>query len=215
MFHLIGFYNYTVWLTYLSMISSVVGISFAINYASTGNNVMIIVAVVCLLFSGLCDMFDGMVARTKKDRTEEEKSYGIQLDSLADVVCFGVFPAIIGYCIGATAWWQIAILAFFALAGLIRLAYFNVTEETRQKVETGKRKYYEGVPISVSPLVVALAFCFKNSLSAECFTVLYTLLILVNGVAFIAPVKIKKPGKAGIITLIAVGVVVGVLMLVL
>lgn len=215
MFHLIGFYNYTVWLTYLSMISSVVGISFAINYASTGNNVMIIVAVVCLLFSGLCDMFDGMVARTKKDRTEEEKSYGIQLDSLADVVCFGVFPAIIGYCIGATAWWQIAILAFFALAGLIRLAYFNVTEETRQKVETGKRKYYEGVPISVSPLVVALAFCFKNSLSAECFTVLYTLLILVNGVAFIAPVKIKKPGKAGIITLITVGVVVGVLMLVL
>lgn len=215
MFHLIGFYNYTVWLTYLSMISSVVGISFAINYASTGNNVMIIVAVVCLLFSGLCDMFDGMVARTKKDRTEEEKSYGIQLDSLADVVCFGVFPAIIGYCIGATAWWQIAMLAFFALAGLIRLAYFNVTEETRQKVETGKRKYYEGVPISVSPLVVALAFCFRSSVSAECFTVLYTLLILVNGVAFIAPVKIKKPGKAGIITLIAVGVVVGVLMLVL
>lgn len=215
MFHLIGFYNYTVWLTYLSMISSVVGISFAIDYAANGYGKMIIIAVVCLLFSGLCDMFDGMVARTKKDRTDEEKSYGIQLDSLCDVVCFGVFPAIIGYCIGATAWWQIAILAFFALAGLIRLAYFNVTEESRQKVETGKRKYYEGVPISVSPLVVALAFCFKNSLSPECFTVLYTLLILVNGVAFIAPVKIKKPGKMGIITLISIGIVVGVLMLVL
>lgn len=212
---MIGFYNYTVWLTYLSMISSVVGISFAIDYAANGDGKMIIIAVVCLLFSGLCDMFDGMVARTKKDRTDEEKSYGIQLDSLCDVVCFGVFPAIIGYCIGATAWWQITILAFFALAGLIRLAYFNVTEESRQKVETGKRKYYEGVPISVSPLVVALAFCFKNSLSSECFTVLYTLLILVNGVAFIAPVKIKKPGKAGIITLISIGIVVGVLMLVL
>jgi len=205
---LIGFYNYTVWLTFLSLVSSMVGISFAINGR-------IMAAVICLLFSGLCDMFDGIVARTKKDRTEDEKNFGIQLDSLCDVVCFGAFPAIIGYCLGATAWWQIAILAFFALAGLIRLAYFNVTEESRQKVETGKRKYYEGVPISVSPLVVALAFCFRNCLSPECFTVLYTLLLLANGVAFIAPVKVKKPGKKGLAALIFTGIIILILMLVL
>lgn len=207
MFSLIGFYNYTVWLTYLSMVSSVVGISFAVNGKITA-------AIICLLFSGLCDMFDGMVARTKKDRTEEEKSYGIQLDSLSDVVCFGVFPAIIGYCIGADAWWQVAILAFFALAGLIRLAYFNVTEETRQKTETGKRKYYEGVPISVSPLTVALAFCFKG-ISGAAFPVVYTLFLLVNGVAFIAPLKIKKPGVKGLIALITAGVVILAAMLIL
>ena len=203
---MIGFYNYTVWLTYLSMVSSVVGVSFAVNGK-------IVAAIVCLLISGLCDMFDGMVARTKKDRTEEEKSYGIQLDSLSDVVCFGAFPAIIGYCIGADAWWQVAILAFFALAGLIRLAYFNVTEETRQKTETGKRKYYEGVPISVSPLTVAFAFCFKN-LAGAAFPTVYTLILLVNGVAFIAPLKVKKPGKKGLITLVAAGVVIFAAMLI-
>lgn len=207
MFFLIGFYNYTVWLTYLSMASSVVGICFALN----GN---ITCAIVCLLFSGLCDMFDGMVARTKKDRTEEEKSYGIQLDSLSDVVCFGVFPAVIGFCIGADAWWQVAILTFFALAGLIRLAYFNVTEETRQKTEPGKRKYYEGVPISVSPLTVALAFCFKNMAGAA-FPAVYTLFLLVNGVAFIAPLKVKKPGKKGLIALISAGVIIFAAMLIL
>lgn len=204
---MIGFYNYTVWLTYLSMVSSVVGISFAVN----GN---ITAAIICLLFSGLCDMFDGMVARTKKDRTEEEKSYGIQLDSLSDVVCFGVFPAVIGYCIGADKWWQVALLSFFALAGLIRLAYFNVTEETRQKTETGKRKYYEGMPISMSPLTVAFAFCFKN-VSGAAFPIVYTLILLVNGIAFIAPLKIKKPGKKGIIALVATGVVLLAAMLIL
>ena len=115
-----GFYNYTVWLTYIGMLSSVVGIGFA-----CGGNIT--AAVICLMFSGFCDMFDGIVARTKKDRTDEERRYGIQLDSLSDVVCFGVLPVAIGYNIGATAWWQVAVMAAFALAGLIRLAYYNVT----------------------------------------------------------------------------------------
>lgn len=100
----------------------------------------IIAAVICLMFSGFCDMFDGIVARTKKDRTDEEKRFGIQLDSLSDIVCFGVLPFVIGVCSGAREWWQIAIMALFALAGLIRLAYYNVTEETRQQHTDEKRK---------------------------------------------------------------------------
>ena len=47
-------------------------------------------AVFCLALSGLCDMFDGKIARRKKDRTEDEKKFGIQIDSLCDVVCFGL-----------------------------------------------------------------------------------------------------------------------------
>jgi len=66
MFFLIGFYNYTVWLTFIGMLSSVVGMGFAVQGK-------IIAAVICLMFSGFCDMFDGIVARTKKDRTDEEK----------------------------------------------------------------------------------------------------------------------------------------------
>ena len=81
---MIGFYDYTVVVTYISLVSSIVGMFCAIDGKLT-------VAVFCLAFSGLCDMFDGKIARTKKDRTDDEKSFGIQIDSLCDIVCFGIF----------------------------------------------------------------------------------------------------------------------------
>lgn len=196
---MIGFYNYTVWLTYIGMLSSVVGIGFA----GSGN---VTAAVICLMFSGLCDMFDGIVARTKKDRTDEERRYGIQLDSLSDVVCFGVLPVAIGYSIGADAWWQVAIMALFALAGLIRLAYYNVTEETRQQQTTEKRRHYLGVPITTSALTVPLLFCFRGLLGGY-FALAYTLLLLVNGAFFITPIQVKKPSKTGLAVMLVLGVI--------
>ena len=196
---MIGFYNYTVWLTYIGMLSSVVGIGFA----GSGN---VTAAVICLMFSGLCDMFDGIVARTKKDRTDEERRYGIQLDSLSDVVCFGVLPVAIGYNIGADAWWQVAIMALFALAGLIRLAYYNVTEETRQQQTTEKRRHYLGVPITTSALTVPLLFCFRGLLGGY-FALAYTLLLLVNGAFFITPIQVKKPSKTGLAIMLVLGVI--------
>lgn len=196
---MIGFYNYTVWLTYIGMLSSVVGIGFA-----CGGNIT--AAVICLMFSGFCDMFDGIVARTKKDRTDEERRYGIQLDSLSDVVCFGVLPVAIGYNIGATAWWQVAIMALFALAGLIRLAYYNVTEETRQQQTTEKRKHYLGVPITTSALTVPLLFCFDGLLGSR-FPLAYTLLLLINGACFVVPIQVKKPTKTGLAIMLALGVI--------
>jgi len=113
---LIGFYNYTVVLTYISLISSLVGMRFA--YVGK-----IGLAIACLAFSGFCDMFDGVVARTKKNRTNDEKNFGIQLDSLCDVVCFGVLPAVILYFCGVNTVYGIAILVFYALCAVIRLAF--------------------------------------------------------------------------------------------
>ena len=196
---MIGFYNYTVWLTYIGMLSSVVGIGFAGSGKITA-------AVICLMFSGFCDMFDGIVARSKKDRTDEERRYGIQLDSLSDVVCFGVLPVAIGYNIGADAWWQVAIMALFALAGLIRLAYYNVTEETRQQQTTEKRRHYLGVPITTSALTVPLLFCFRGLLGGY-FALAYTLLLLVNGAFFITPIQVKKPSKTGLAVMLVRGVI--------
>lgn len=196
---MIGFYNYTVWLTYIGMLSSVVGIGFAGSGKITA-------AVICLMFSGFCDMFDGIVARSKKDRTDEERRYGIQLDSLSDVVCFGVLPVAIGYNIGADAWWQVAIMALFALAGLIRLAYYNVTEETRQQQTTEKRRHYLGVPITTSALTVPLLFCFRELLGGY-FALAYTLLLLVNGAFFITPIQVKKPSKTGLAVMLVLGVI--------
>ena len=203
---MIGFYNYTVWLTFIGMLSSTVGIGFAVGGKITA-------AVICLMFSGFCDMFDGIVARTKKDRTDEEKRFGIQLDSLSDIVCFGVLPFVIGVSLGANAWWQIAIMALFALAGLIRLAYYNVTEETRQQQTSEKRKHYLGVPITSSALSVPLLFCFKGLLGAA-FPVAYTVLLLVNGALFIVPVQVKKPSKAGLAVMLVLGIIFTALILI-
>lgn len=196
---MIGYYNYTVWLTFIGMLSSVTGMGLAIQGK-------IIPAVICLMFSGFCDMFDGIVARTKKDRTDEEKRFGIQLDSLSDIVCFGVLPFVIGVCIGSREWWQIAIMALFALAGLIRLAYFNVTEETRQKQTNEKRRHYLGVPITSSALTVPLLFCFRGFL-AGAFPIAYTLLLLANGVLFVVPLQVKKPSKTGLAVMLVIGIV--------
>lgn len=196
---MIGFYNYTVYLTFIGMLSSVCGIGFAFGGK-------LIAAVICLMFSGFCDMFDGIVARTKKDRSEEEKRFGIQLDSLSDIVCFGILPFAIGLSAGANKWWQIAIMALFSLAGLIRLAYYNVTEETRQQQTDEKRKHYLGIPITSSALTVPLLFCFQSLLGAH-FPLAYTLLLLINGALFITPVQVKKPSKLGLLIMFILGVI--------
>lgn len=85
---MIGFYDYTVVATYISLISSVLGMFCAINGKMA-------LAVSCLAFSGLCDMFDGKIARTKKDRTDDEKAFGIQIDSLCSI---GFFSRISLFC---------------------------------------------------------------------------------------------------------------------
>lgn len=68
---MIGYYNYTVILTYLSLASAILGMFLACGF--NGSEAHPVYGIICLMISGLCDMFDGKIARTKKDRTEPEK----------------------------------------------------------------------------------------------------------------------------------------------
>ena len=102
---MLGVYDYTVVLTYVSLMVSVGGMMFAVN----GH---LHLGVMCLAISGLCDMFDGKIARTKKNRTEVEKRFGIQIDTLSDIVCFGASPAVLCYCFGMRGVIGVAILMF-------------------------------------------------------------------------------------------------------
>lgn len=122
----IGVYDYTVILTYLSLISSVFGITQAIHsdYKT---------AIFCLAFSGICDAFDGRVARTKKNRTEDEKNFGIQLDSLCDVICFGIFPALICYLLGVRGAIGLAIISFTACVLSSVLPFLTYWKQTVKK----------------------------------------------------------------------------------
>ena len=88
---MVGVYDYTVVLTYFSLASAVTGIF--VSLSGPGHPVL---GSLFLLLCGLFDAFDGRVARRKKDRTELERQFGIQIDSLTDLVAFGVLPACIG-----------------------------------------------------------------------------------------------------------------------
>ena len=202
---MLGFYNYTVYLTYVGLVSAMTGVFFSF----AGKLKM---AVICLLISGACDMFDGKIARTKKDRTEDEKRFGIQIDSLCDIVCFGVLPAVISFPVGATSALQVVVAALFTVCGVIRLAYFNVTEEVRQTSTTENRKLYSGMPITSTAIIVPLTVYFSKFLG-NAFPTVYTSVLAVCGILFITPISIKKPGKAGTLILTIFGVAVLVLLL--
>lgn len=220
---MLGFYDYTVVLTYLSMLSAGTGI--VVSLSDGGHPYW---GIFFLLLCGLFDAFDGKVARTKKNRTAMEKSFGIQIDSLADVIAFGVLPAMIGIALLRTSpalhgaglfgshWSAIlikvllyAILLLYMLAALIRLAYFNVTEEERQKQEGGSRKYYTGLPVTSSslifPTVLLFRFIFLSFDIPIDISIVYVPVALITGLLFLSKIKVPKPGLRGILIMIGIG----------
>ena len=200
---MIGYYNYTVILTYLSLVSSIMGMFFAAGFGGMRPHPEY--AIICLMVSGLCDMFDGKIARTKKDRTESEKKFGIQIDSLCDVICFGVLPSLIGYSVGMRDWIDLPILALFPLCAVIRLAYFNVAEEERQSKTAENRKVYEGLPVTSVSLILPLIYSFHKDIG-EWFPEVYGGTLLVIAIAFITRFKVKKPSMKTMLCFIGVGV---------
>ena len=218
---MIGIYDYTVWLTYLSLISASIGI--VVSLQGQGHPYM---GVFCLMICGLCDSFDGKVARTKKDRTDEAKKFGIQIDSLSDLVAFGVLPACIGNAMIRRCptiseipkftkddhfSFPVTIILFaiaivYILAALIRLAYFNVMEEERQKKEEGARKYDTGLPVTSSALIFPTVLLIQYLVPAD-ITWVYFVVMILTAFAFLAKFQIKKPSFRGIILMVAAGAV--------
>ena len=194
---MIGFYNYTVILTYISLLSSVFGMTQAIHgHFKT--------AIFCLALSGLCDMFDGKIARTKKDRPDEEKSFGIQIDSLCDVVCFGAFPALICYLLGVRGFLGLLIIAIYCVCSVIRLAFFNVLEGKRQQTEEGANHYYHGLPITSMSVVLPLIFLTQFFIPDFYFIVLLHIVLLVVGILFVVDFPFRKPKNSTLAVLVAV-----------
>lgn len=224
---LLGFYDYTVVLTYMSLLSA--GIGIFVSLYGEGHPYL---GIFCLMFCGLCDAFDGKVARTKKNRTESEIKFGIQIDSLSDLVAFGVLPACIGDAMIRVSptinelpravedgrfSLSLTVLLFFImllymLAALIRLAYFNVEEEERQKSEGGTRSYYCGVPVTSSALVFPTILLLQYILPLD-ITMLYFAFMMLLGFLFLSKIQIKKPGLKGILVMVAIGLIEFILLL--
>lgn len=201
----VGFYNYTVILTYIGVVSAVIGVGLAM-YGRTS------MAIVCLMVSGFCDLFDGSIARTRQ-RTENEKKFGIQIDSLADMICFGLLPAAIGFSIGLTHWYETVALVLFVLAALIRLAYYNVTEDELQFGENTARVYFDGLPVTTVAIIIPLVYTLRPVMKNG-FLLLYAITLLVTAAAFLLKIKVKKLGMKGMIVAALCGLAVLALLIV-
>lgn len=184
--HLIGVYDYTVILTYLSLFFAVLGMVCVTRDRFTA-------PVLCLLASGFCDAFDGIVARSKKNRTAVEKAFGIQLDSLCDVICFGFFPAFLCYFLGVQTIVGIAILFFYCLCAVARLAFFNVLESNRQQVEEGCAKTYRGLPVTTISLILPPVCYLRFLVKPALFVWILQGVLILCAMLFVLDITVPKP----------------------
>ena len=98
------------------------------------------------------DVLDGRVARWRQTHS----ALGRELDSLADVISFGVAPAALGFAVGLDGGWDVLALVYFVSCGVSRLARYNITAEALAADASGKVKYFEGTPIPTSIVIVLL-----------------------------------------------------------
>ena len=136
--------------------SGTVSIFLCLNYLAEGERGFLWMAFLLLPIAAICDAFDGWVARKR----QSSSLMGADLDSLADIVSFGVAPAVLAFTLGMRGLWDIIFLVFFVCSGISRLARYNVTADSLSD-ESGKVKYFEGTPIPTSlVLVVILGIAF-------------------------------------------------------
>ena len=212
---IVGFYHYGVILTSLSVIAAITGICFSVG----GNkDARPDIGVICLLISGFCDAFDGAVAKTRKNRSREDKMFGERIDSLSDLIAFGVAPAMIGFGMRLNRWYFIPVYGIFVLCALIRLAYFDVTEEIRTSEENcGRRLYYEGLPVTnvafALPIFYLIATMFPPYTMARNAVMLIGYLAL--SALFVIRFRMPKLGVKGlIVAMLILAIILGSLFLI-
>ncbi len=188
----IGFYSLANFVTMFGLLSAITACFLAAN----GD---IKYAIYLMFLSLLCDMFDGKIARSQKNRTEDDRFYGVQIDSLCDVISFGVTPCFIAFSFGFDGPVDVVIYCLFVICGAIRLAYFNTLANNNQN---RKMKYFRGIPIPMSTFLVTLLFVLTTFIPANVSVWIFRLGYLALALGFILNIKVKKPNtKKGLIFL--------------
>ena len=180
----IGKWNKSVILTYIGLAVSIFGIF--ICFGNKNNSINI--AFSCFRIAGVCDLFDGSIARKCK-RTEEEKKFGIELDSLVDIIDFIALPIAIFLKLEMNTWYHFLIILLYAMCGIARLAYFNISVEDNDR----PIKYYSGLPVTYSAMIFPLFYLLKYLMPLNIFSIGYALLIVLVAALFILNIKIIKP----------------------
>lgn len=172
----IGVHNLANCVTYLGIAAAVVGVCFAANPK---------IAMLMLIVSGICDLFDGRVARMFP-RTDVEKAFGIQLDSFADTVSFVIFPAVFLLAQSRSVW-TVLLAIFYVYCGVTRLCWFDITTD-------GDTKYFSGVPVTYISLFLPLIYAASALFGFSVSPLIVGALMLIMAVLFVINIKVKKPG---------------------
>ena len=159
-------------LTFIGLACSIIGMYFCF----LGKQY---ISIILLIFSGICDAFDGTFAK-KMNKSLESNEYGIQLDSLVDIVSSGIFPIVICLSMGFTHIIDILIYTFFAICGITRLAYFNVNTKN-------ENNHFCGLPITCSTILLPIVYLITKNEIAFMFC------LLILSILFVSNIKIIKP----------------------
>ena len=198
---MIGKWNKSVILTYIGLALSIIGIVLVLY----GKNIKY--AIICFIFAGVCDLFDGTVARRCK-RTKEEKNFGIELDSLVDVSSFIALPLVI---LGSlnTRLIYLPIYIIYAIFATARLAYFNIETADSNKAVS----HYIGLPVTYAALIFPLVFLLKYLIENNLFVIIYNIVTLIVSILFILKVRVPKPGMKLSICLLLLAIVLTIVYL--
>lgn len=187
----IGCYNKSVILTYLGVGFSVFGMLYLTNAIQLESTNRFDVSMICLIVAGICDLFDGFIAR-KCNRNEQEKLFGVQIDSLADVISFLIFPVILLNRFNQNLYGENIVMyllaIFYILCGVIRLAWFN------SNVGETVNRYYQGLPVTYISLILPIYYAFSKIVRLDCFGIGLNIIFVIVAILFILNVKIRKPG---------------------
>jgi len=194
---MIGKWNKSVIATYVGMLLAVASIFLLMSGFYKA-------AMMCFMGAGICDLFDGTIARMCK-RTEEEKNFGIQLDSLVDVVSFIVLPVVLIFKLAGFTWYAAVAAVLYSVFGIARLAYFNVCQEENEDKDS-PIKYYTGMPVTYAALVFPLVYLLHLYFNTEVTALFMCIAMEIMAVLFILKIKFIKPGKKGYIFLMLLAI---------
>ncbi len=201
----VGIYNRTVIITYIGVASAITGVGLAMDGQPKW-------AILCLLICGVCDMFDGSVARRCK-RSEDAIQFGIEIDSLSDLFNFVMLPVMIFISLGMHSWYHYVIYIALSLTAVIRLATFNVmaAHMAENKLPI---KYYTGLPVTTVSAIYPVFFLLRAVLDHATVNVILTCVAALVALLYVTKIKIPKAtSMRAHLTLAALAVVVCVLVI--
>jgi CDP-diacylglycerol---serine O-phosphatidyltransferase len=198
-FSMIREFHFADWFTLGNAACGTGALFSSMTYVQSGMREHIYLACALIFAALLFDILDGRIARWR----QKSSAMGRELDSLSDVISFGVAPAVMAYACGMQGLYDRAILVFFVACGVSRLARYNITAESFSE-QTGKVQYFEGTPIPTSIVLVCLltVAAYQGAIGSELWFgavkvagyILHplALLFMVSGSLMISRIRIPK-----------------------